>query len=375
MLTNLAVAAAFRRYTVEGKKEPMVQYKYCYKAPFAKHTSRQRTHLTVCAGYLAYQREQNRQNEITRRAAQQQLQQPLFQIISPDKRKQLDKLFSLAAYCEGLPLGFFEGRWMHNAFVQGFGYKPPVRDRMSETLLDEAYMDTKDKVETILKESPLLNVISDESDNVKGERILNMTVLTKDHHAFYAFSESAGDKRLDAAENARWMLAKMLELTGGDLGKIHSVTTDTCSLERATWDRLSQDPRLSHIFYVSCDSHGLQLLIKNLLSAPQIKTTFYKGLAIVNFLRKAKHQLSILRRYQTQHYGGPRSLIASTILRWGTQVTMLESVANSKAALRSYVEDPEAKFPPRRNGTPNRTKEYVQNHEFWVELDELITLL
>lgn len=180
---------------------------------------------------------------------------------------------------------------MNNAVVQGFEYKPPGRDRMSETLLDEEYMDTKDKVGTILKESPLLNVISDESDNLKGERILNMTVLTKDHHAFDAFSESAGDKRLDAAENARWMLAKMLELTGGDLGKIHSVTTDTCSLERATWDRLSQDPRLSHIFYVPCDSHGLQLLIKNLLSAPQIKTTFYKGLAIVNFLRKAKHQL------------------------------------------------------------------------------------
>ncbi len=235
---------------------------------------------------------------------------------------------------------------MNNAFVQGFGYKPPGRDRMSETLLDEAYMDTKDKVETILKESSLLNVISDESDNLKSERILNMTVLTKDHHAFFAFSESAGDKRLGTAENARWMLAKMLELTGGDLGQIHIVTTDTCSLERATLDCLSQDPRLSHIFYDLCDSHGLQLLIKDLLSAPKIKITFYKGLAIVNFFRKATHQLSILRHYQTQYYVGPRSLIALTVLRWGTQVTMLESVANSEAALRSYVEDPDAKFPP-----------------------------
>ncbi len=164
----------------------------------------------------------------------------------------------------------------------------------------------------------------------------------------------------------------MLELTGGDLDKIHNVTTDTCSLERATWDRLSQDPCFSHIFYVPCDSH---LLIKDLLSTPQIKAIFYKGLTIVNFLQKAKHPLSILRRYQTQHYCGPRSLIASTILRWVTKVTMLESVANSEGALRAYVKDPEAKFPPRRNGTPNRTKEYVQNHEFWVELDELITLL
>lgn len=60
-------------------------------------------------------------------------------------------------------------------------------------------------------------------------------------------------------ENAGWMLAKMLELTDGDLGKIHSVTTDNCSLERATCDRLSQDPRLSHIFHVPCDSCGLSI--------------------------------------------------------------------------------------------------------------------
>ena len=59
MLTDLTVAAAFCCYTVEGKKEPMVQCKYCTTTPFAKHTSRQRNHLIACAGYLAYQREQN----------------------------------------------------------------------------------------------------------------------------------------------------------------------------------------------------------------------------------------------------------------------------------------------------------------------------
>ncbi len=79
-------------------------------------------------------------------------------------------------------------------------------------------------------------------------------------------SRQLSTRRMDAAENACWVLAKMLELTGGDLGKIHSVTTDTCSLERAIWDLLSQDPRLTHNFYVPCDSHGFQLLIKDLLS-------------------------------------------------------------------------------------------------------------
>lgn len=62
-----------------------------------------------------------------------------------------------------------------------------------------------------------------------------MTVLTKAHQAFYTCSESASDKRLVVAANARWMLATMLELTDGDLGKFHSVTSDTCNL---AWNEL-----------------------------------------------------------------------------------------------------------------------------------------
>ncbi len=63
-------------------------------------------------------------------------------------------------------------------------------------------MDTKSKVEIILKESLLLNIINDENVNLNSNRILNMTVLTKDHHAFYAIFESAKDKRLGTAENS-----------------------------------------------------------------------------------------------------------------------------------------------------------------------------
>ncbi len=60
-----------------------------------------------------------------------------------------------------------------------------------------------------------------------------MTVLTKDHYVFYAFLESEGDKRWNKAENAYWMLVKMLELTGSNLGKIQSVTIDICSQGQA----------------------------------------------------------------------------------------------------------------------------------------------
>lgn len=73
---------------------------------------------------------------------------------------------------------------------------------MNETLLDKVYIDTKDKVKTLFKESFLLNFISNESDNIKGKRILNMTIFTKDYHTFYVFSKSAENKPLNTTENS-----------------------------------------------------------------------------------------------------------------------------------------------------------------------------
>lgn len=85
---------------------------------------------------------------------------------------------------------------------------------MSETILNKAYIYTKEKVETILKKSSLLNVINNKSNNVKNKQILNMTIFTKNHYAFYIFLKSVGDKHLDTSKNTCSILAKMLELTG-----------------------------------------------------------------------------------------------------------------------------------------------------------------
>ena len=84
----------------------------------------------------------------------------------------------------------------------------------------------------------MINIVSDESNHQAGNRILNMTVLTKDHESFHAFSESAGAMKLDAQATAAWMLEKIDQLTRSDFKKVNSIATDTCNLERAVWDIL-----------------------------------------------------------------------------------------------------------------------------------------
>ena len=163
---------------------------------------------------------------------------------------------------------------MQKFFAQGIGYQPPCRDRLATTLLDMIYLETKEEVDRLLEANNMINIVSDESNNQTDDRIFNMTVLTKYHESFHAFFKSAGAIKLDAQATATWMLEKIDQLTRSNFKKINSVATDTCSLECTVWDILSSDPCLQHAFFIPCDSHGLQLLIKDLLGLESLSALF-----------------------------------------------------------------------------------------------------
>lgn len=109
---------------------------------------------------------------------------------------------------------------MQEFFAQEIGHQPHCRDRFATMLLDMVYLETKEEVDRLLEANNMINIVSDESNNQAGNRILNMTVLTKDHESFHAFSESAGAMKLDAQTTAAWMLEKIDQLTRSDFKKV-----------------------------------------------------------------------------------------------------------------------------------------------------------
>jgi vacuolar-type H+-ATPase subunit F/Vma7 len=74
------------------------------------------------------------------------------------------------------------------------------------------------------------------------------------------------------------------EITNKQPSKIVSITTDTCSAMKATSKTLENTLGFKHILTLPCDSHGLQLLIKDILQQPNIKSTWSAATAIVNKL-------------------------------------------------------------------------------------------
>jgi len=130
---------------------------------------------------------------------------------------------------------------------------------------------------------------------------------------------------------------------------------------RSTWTGLENTDQLSHALFVPCDSHGLQLLIKDLLEQPRIAEVVDMAQTIVRAFHKAKKQYAILRSKQEK----PQALILSVITRWGTQFLLIVSVLRCRNALFAWLGDPRAQIGKKGE---NRLNGIITNQSFWSDL-------
>lgn len=149
---------------------------------------------------------------------------------------------------------------------------------------------------------------------------------------------------------------------------MNSLATDMCNTMRALWRILSEDERLRHIFFIPCNSHGLQLLLKDILTIEPYQSLHHQAQSIAVAFKKAPKQFSILRNYQLKMYGRYRAFILSVITRWGTHHGLLKSVRLNKEALRAYTLDERCQI-------ATDVRESIQNTGFWHLLDDLFELI
>lgn len=112
---------------------------------------------------------------------------------------------------------------------------------------------------------------------------------------------------------------------------------------RKTWALLAEKSNWEEAFFVPCDSHGIQLLIKNICNIPWFAGVFKQSQEIVSYFFKANKQMSMLRRSQMIFYSRTYALSLSVSTRWGTQYRLITSLIRSKDALKHWAnqDDPE----------------------------------
>src|SRR5439155_6012647 len=190
-------------------------------------------------------------------------------------------------------------------------YKAPSRKTLSGPLLDKVYKMTKTRTNEMISGMGTLNIVTDESSNIRNNRIYNISLHTPSGRIHYV-SKDIQSKQMTATAVAQWLRNHLVTLMKGDIARINSIITDTCKLMFKMWLEIQKLDEFKHVFFIPCDSHGLQLLVGDLLKIPVFKEVLNKAQTVVKSFRRSLLQYAHLRDFQFQYYKQHRSLICIT---------------------------------------------------------------
>jgi hypothetical protein len=341
-----------------------------------------RAHLQECDGYKRKVQEARerqglpslRQATLTNIAAKH----PVIPL-TPEAHESLLKKAGYVVYVGARPFSLWEDYAMDDFLNElNPAFKPPSRKLIGGRVLTTCYNETFRDVLAAIKLSDSINISTDESSTSAKDRVINYSIVTSTGKSFCMKLEEVPIGTSSAERQADWLNGAIDTLEIGfqkeygphaKLPRLNSVATDTCSTMRCLWRILSTKPRFKSAFFVPCDSHGLQLLIKDIVTLPLFIDTMTLCNHIVGHFRSAHKQLALVRRLQEEIYGRKYALTLAGNTRWGTQYLELFSLKRSREALRQF-----------RRAKDNDCKDQavldaIIDAGFWEDVDELLDIL
>jgi Protein of unknown function (DUF 659) len=294
-----------------------------------------REHLEKCRPYINKIKATGPTNNLSRYVVQKSntnannTQELNFPTLTAAMKASLDLKCASMCYEQALSFTFVEHP-STATFLNGLNpaYKLPSRKDLARRLLDETYINLKERVQNTIHTMEWLNIVTDESPNITNGRIANISIHTS-QGVFHWISEDIGAMQMTAENITAWLRAHLNVITNHDLKRINSIGTDTCVTMLAAWERLGQFDDLKHCFFIPCDSHGIQFLIRDLvLYIPLFKALHDDAQTVVKVFKNANLQYARLRKFQIEIYGTKRSFCLSVITRWSTQFWLVKSMLN-----------------------------------------------
>jgi hypothetical protein len=303
-------------------KSAMVQCNHCTVTLPKQHVQRKKDHLANCE---AYQRLVKSRTALNPEPVASSASGLPFKAVPLTVKAQREKLLARALYAGGLAFSTVDPQkhpeWRD--FVRSFdrSWQPPSRERLAGVLLDNEYKDVSDEVKKLLKREARIDLTADESTANNSDRVANIAVNTAASSAFHLHTMSLEDRNVTAEEVVELVKRHANEVTEGDLLRWNSICTDTCSTLRLMHRILEVNPATSHVFSVLCDSHGLQLFVKDVLNQsdtqgiPYYTSTLAEAVYISNVLRKSKLLLAIIRKIAVEGSLNFRAFATAAITR------------------------------------------------------------
>jgi Protein of unknown function (DUF 659) len=284
-----------------------------------------------------------------------------------------DVLAALAVYECNIPFTIFEKPAMLKLHYHlNPAYRPPTARQLASTLLNEAYDTVKKEVDAVIDENSALGITFDETSNVNSDRILNITISTR-RGIFYYLNVVLPTETASSQLITEIVYKALISVSRNRIDRINAVSTDTCKTIRSIWRILQRQPGLEYCFMIPCDSHGLQLLIMDILKSSPFAILTENANQLVGHLKHSSKRLTILRDLQQKEYSKPRALKMANSTRWGTHFKEFESIIENKQALRRWAIDQRVDFTT--SDTSRAISKNILDPLFFVSLEELKSII
>jgi hypothetical protein len=302
--------AYFDIRVVDGRGTPKAKCRTC-EYDKALNPSRLRDHVNTCPGLQSQQQQGERTASPSRPGfTRQRSIRSYTQSTTASEKQRLDELAAEWIFHAGQPLSIFEDesflRFLH---ALNPSYKPPSRKTITEDILPSLYSRLHDHLQhDVIDKAEYLNITHDASDDTALRRQLNISIVLPSGRSIFWRNIDTGSERHTAENLGAHIIREARAISRGNCSRINSFVSDTCSTARATTRMVLQDEDFKHCLQVDCDSHGLQLLFKDILKIPGLKGPFLDIIKSVTYFKTSALQYSRLRDKQVSLYGQRKAL-------------------------------------------------------------------
>jgi len=310
------------------------------------------------------------------------------EVLTTTRVEQIKEALAEAVYIDGLPFSVFRTHKQLSKAIHKIheAIKLPNRHELAGPLLKRCFAKYSRLTNHVVLSEPGLNLIVDESNNIQKSRTIVVCVNSSSKGAFFTSSEVLKGVLMTGEFSANWTYNQMKKMVDPEgkaidaelkqlLTKINSAAFDTCPTQRKAIRLMQQIPELQHVFMVGCDSHGLQLLLGDLIKQiPLIKHVLDITQSIVTSFSNSAKMLAILRDIMQKLYNKVFSFVISVITRWGTQFAMVHSVSRAKAAIQEFF-DTMQEDELRDKMKLLKQRDIQWDHAFWRNLTFILDFL
>ncbi|KAL5739818.1 hypothetical protein ACOSQ2_028998 [Xanthoceras sorbifolium] len=208
----------------------------------------------------------------------------------------------------------------------GPGFKPPTRYQLSGPLLKEEFDSTKEALQQQQQEWKLggCSIMTDAWTDRKRRSIMNLCVNCRLGTTFVSSKESSEEAH--TGEHIFDYVFKCIEDVGPE--NVVQVVTDNASNNMAA-AKLLKD-RMPHIFWSSCATHTINLMLEGIGKIPKFKKTLDSAKAFTIFIYAHQKTLWLMRTYTKKG-----EIIRPGVTRFASAFLTLQSLVEKNESLRN----------------------------------------